>query len=239
MLYVFMYVVNKNDYAEYDAEQSSENTEDDAQEEDDVQEENILVEEKEDLSKTWGIHMTSRKKLDYHRVLLEEDYGWFAGNEQDDGMDEMFSFAYPKGLFYEVDAQKTGEDYYGLFFRGKGNKAFLSFTQEAMDARNTSSEEISSRYEEDKALLSETNTIYHSSSLYVIDGYEEENLEVYKVVRFNENHIYTMTIKTPVPENEDERTLVSYYTEYMYRSCGFSGSTRTPRSYSKYLLGIE
>lgn len=237
-LYVFMYMVSQKEYAEADSMQKLDV--EDWVEQEHTGEQSTEEDPEEKLADRWGIRITSRKKLDYHRVLLEEDYDWFSGKDVEDNMGEKFSFAYPKRLFYEVEAfAGKNEDRYAIAFRGRDNDALLLFSQEPKPEGQTARDAVSARYGEDADTLSNVSTIYRSSALYIVDGFEKEDLEVYKVVRVDGDNIYTMLIKTPVPVSEDEKTLVSYYTEYMYRSCSFSGSTKSPRSYSKFLLGTE
>ena len=95
-------------------------------------------------------------------------------------------------------------------------------------------------YEEDRDTLTEAETLLHLDTVYVLTGFEDDRtMEVYKVVKADEENLYTMVIKTPVPEKEDARTLLSFYTEYLYRSCGFSGSSKEPRSYVEFLRGDD
>lgn len=230
---------------DYDAELTSD-TEDTTQQQNDSSEdadgatEEESLSEGEKLAQEWGLRISSREKMDFHRVLLEEDYRQFDGHAANENLDESFSFAYPKNLYYSVEAEADDvAGRYSVSFRGNDNSALLSYSQQrhGEDEEETPMEEM---YEEDMDALTDAETLLHLDTVYVVTGYEDNgSLEVYKVVKADEDNLYTMVIKTPVPEKEDARTLVSFYTEYLYRSCGFSGSSKEPRSYVEFLRGDE
>lgn len=227
--------------SEYDAQISPDAEEITKQEDDDA---DTLKEEpmneKEQLVQDWGLRISSREKMDFHRVLLEDDYRLFEGNEVDSRLDERFSFVYPKNLYYTVEAEaddKAGK--YRISFKGKDNHALLSYSQEKHEENNDENP-MEDRYEEDLHTLTEAETLLHLDTVYVLTGFEESgNLEIYKVVKLDDENLYTMVIKTPLPEKEDAKTLLSFYTEYLYRSCAFSGSTKKPRSYAQFLRDDE
>ena len=222
----------------FEAEQSSDTEEVTGQEESGdttAQEEQT---EGEKLAQQWGIRISAREKMDLHRVLLEDDFRLFSGHDVDSRLSESFSFAYPKNLYHTVEAE-ADEDAgrYRISFRGKDNSALLSYSQERREEDADSIEEM---YEEDKDTLSDAETLLHLGTVYLVTGFEEDGaLELHKVVKMDEENIYVMIIKTPVPEKADEQSLLSFYTEYLYRSCAFSGSSREPRSYGEFLTGNE
>lgn len=247
LLCFFVSIRGRNLFKEpdYDAELTSD-TEDMTQQQNDSSEdadgttEEEPLSEGEKLAQEWGLRISSREKMDFHRVLLEEDYRQFDGHVANENLDESFSFAYPKNLYYSVEAEANNvAGRYSVSFRGKDNSALLSYSQQrhGEDEEETPMEEM---YEEDMDALTDAETLLHLDTVYVVTGYEDNrSLEVYKVVKVDEDNLYTMVIKTPVPEQEDARTLLSFYTEYLYRSCGFSGSSREPRSYVEFLRGDE
>lgn len=242
LMYVFMYAINKNDYGKTgEKEDRPVNTEQEKNTETAMEKaETDEKTEAEKLAESWGITITARGKQDFRRVLLEEDYGQFSGEEIGERLEEDFSFAYPKNLFYRAEAyadDDRGE--YSVLFTGKGKDASLLYSQRRHSRPGDYRELLEELYQMDKASLKEAETLYHLSSLYVIDGFEGKDTEVYKVVRTDTQNICTMTIKTPVQSEEDVQTMISFYTEYLYRSCGFSGSSRKPRSYAEYLRGVN
>lgn len=194
--------------------------------------------EEELLAQDWGLRITTRSRMDFHRVLLEDDYSHFDGHAADSRLDEKFSFAYPTNLYHTVEAEASEEDgYYSVSFRGRDNGALLLYSQERQEE---SADPLEEMYEEDRDTLTEAETLLHLDTVYVLTGFEDDRtMEVYKVVKADEENLYTMVIKTPVPEKEDARTLLSFYTEYLYRSCGFSGSSKEPRSYVEFLRGDD
>lgn len=239
LLCLFMSIRGKE--SEYDAVVSSDAEEITEQEDsntDELQEEQVS--DSEQLAQDWGLRVSSREKMDFHRVLLEDDYRLFAGNEVDSRLDEKFSFAYPKNLYYSVEAEADdAAGSYRVSFKGKENYALLSYSQEK-HGESDDEKPLEDRYEEDLRTLTESEILLHLDTVYVLTGFEEDgNLEIYKVVKTDDENLYTMVIKTPVPEKEDARTLLSFYTEYLYRSCEFSGSTKEPRSYAQFLRGDE
>ena len=246
LLCFFVSIRGRNPFKEpdYDAELTSD-TEDMTQQRDSSENVDDTTEEEqlsegEKLAQEWGLRISSREKMDFHRVLLEDDYRQFNGHDANENLDESFSFAYPKNLYFSVEAE-ADEDAgkYSVSFRGKDNSALLSYSQERHDEdeEETPMEEM---YREDMESLTDAETLLYLDTVYVVTGYEEnKSLEIYKVVKVDEENLYTMVIKTPVPEKEDARTLLSFYTEYLYRSCGFSGSTKEPRSYVEFLRGDE
>lgn len=231
--------------SDYDAELTSD-TEDITQQQDASSDnaENTTQEEQlskgEKLAQEWGLRISSREKMDFHRVLLEEDYRQFDGSTANENLDDSFSFAYPKNLYCSVEAEADDDaGKYSVFFRGKDNNALLSYSQERHGEEDEEAP-MEEMYEEDMKALTDAETLLHLDTVYVVTGYEEnKSLEVYKVVKADEENLYTMVIKTPVPAEEDARTLLSFYTEYLYRSCGFSGSSKEPRSYVEFLRGDE
>lgn len=242
ILCVFVSIRGKNLFGEtdYDAQLSSDTESMTGQNDNADNTSGDKLSEGEKQAQQWGLRITSREKMDFHRVLLEEDYRFFSGHDADSRLDEKFSFVYPKNLYHTVEAEADeAAGRYSVSFLGKGNNALLSYTQE----KHGESEEgmpMEEMYEEDMGSLTEAETLLHLDTVYVVTGYEDNNsLEVYKVVKADEENLYTMVIKTPVPEKEDARTLLSFYTEYLYRSCGFSGSTKEPRSYVQFLRDDE
>lgn len=241
LLYIFVYMVQKDGNSklglEWLPEEESVSSE--------VTTENHSTEEKEaetdSLAEQWGIRITPKSKLDFHKVLWKDDYRSFSGKDISEKLDELFSFAYPKNLYHKVEVSiDDSQQKYSILFQGKDNGALLLYSQEKQEKGSDFSSVFEKLYRTDITALSEAGTIYHGETVYVIDGFENQGqLEVYKVVKMDVNHIYTMLIKTPVPETEEEKAIVDYYTEYLYRSCGFSGSSKEPRSYSEYLLGIN
>lgn len=229
--------------AEYEPEQTADRDETaGAAGSDDAAPENEEIEptDEERRAEEWGIRITSRARMDFHRVLLEEDYRLFTGSDVNEHLGDSFYFSYPKNLYYAAEAYADDTDErYRVSFRGKDNDALLYYSQEPYD-RSAGDSSIDTMYEEDRRNLTDVDTIHHSMSVYVLTGLENDGTtEVYKVVKAEGDHLYTMLIKTPLPENEDTRTLLSFYTEYLYRSCGFSGSSKEPRSYAEFLLGEE
>lgn len=239
LLCLFMSIREKE--SEYEALVSSD-AEERTEQEDSSREtaEEEAVSDGEQLAQDWGLRISSKGKMDFHRVLLEEDYRIFEGNDVDSRLDEKFSFAYPKNLYYTVEAEADdAAGSYCISFKGKDNDALPAYSQEK-HGENDDEKPLEDMYEEDMQTLTDAEALLHLDTVYVLTGFEKEgSLEVYKVVKADDENLYTMVIKTPVPEKEDARTLLSFYTEYLYRSCGFSGSTKAPRSYAKYLTGDE
>ncbi len=242
LMYIFMYVVNKNDYGKTGAQEDHPaNTEQESITAGHGEKtEKDQKTEAEKLAEKWGIKITSRVKQDFRRVLLEEDYGQFSGKDVSENLKEDFSFAYPENLFYRAEAYEDDDrEAYRVLFTGKGNDASLLYSQEKHSRSGDYRELLEELYQMDKESLQEAETLDHPSSLYVINGFEKDELEVYKVVRMDEENIYTMIVKTPVQSEEDVQSMITFYTEYLYRSCGFSGSSRKPRSYAEYLRGVD
>ena len=99
----------------------------------------------------------------------------------------------------------------------------------------------------DKINTDEHNRYYNLSDILVksdgdtgkivVSGDYDSNQSkvVYDLIKVDDQYVYQMLSIKPYYKDEDERVQYAYVTENEYRTCGFSGSTYTPRSYEEFV----
>jgi len=186
-------------------------------------------------------------EADYRSALDMDDYGYYSSSRI-----PKFSFYYPYHLYNKVlkDTSITdsvfGENEEEISFYADDDSSLI-FT--AVSRTDDASLEEASKYvyEEEKSHIRDVSDISKlkvkdGKGFFIITGWDKENPDnmIYEMARIEKDYIYFM--KTLFPDytgNNEEKNLKSYYTECLYRSCGFSNSTKSPRSYDEYLDEVE
>jgi hypothetical protein len=60
---------------------------------------------------------------------------------------------------------------------------------------------------------------------------------VYSLRKVEKDYVLSMVIMYPEPTDEEDKNMKWYMVDTMYRYCGFSDSTKFPRTYEQYLEG--
>lgn len=192
----------------------------------------------EDLYTKFGIDSSDLE--DYSNNLDPNEYLYY-----NSGIGEFF-FKYPAHLFNSVSLSTDPED--GEFgdniqkvtFEGSDGAVLIYTVQRRYD--NMSVEEYT-----DKINTDEHNRYYNLSDILVksdgdtgrivVSGDYDSNQTkvVYDLIKIDDQYVYQMLSIKPSYKDEDERVQYAYVTETEYRTCGFSGSTYTPRSYEEFV----
>lgn len=170
---------------------------------------------------------------DFSKVTDYQTYETFYGNNA------LFHFSYPSNFFAHsiVSADK--------------NEVTLYMDETATAARfscmeRTDSNSVQQEYEEIYHDLMEA--IYEAEKIlakpnagdgarFIITGYTDASCtdSVYRLVYITEQYVMDMSITCSPYSSFEEEAQRSYMVDCMYRMCGFSGSSRQPRSYQEFL----
>lgn len=180
---------------------------------------------------------------DYKNVLNFSDFGYY---ESENGID-LFSFYYPKNLYNNVrkDTSITdgnyGENEETILFDGDdGSSLQYIVTNRTDDAELKEAAEYVYNYEEgslDEATDISPLKFDEERGFFIITGREASDNDklVYDMLRIDDTHVYQMKVVFPDYENDEDKDRKGYYAECLYRSCGFSNSSKDVRSYEEYL----
>lgn len=187
------------------------------------------TEQHSEEEKTYDEPMTE----DFSRVTDYQTYETFYGNNA------LFHFSYPSNFFAHsiVSADK--------------NEVTLYMDETATAARfscmeRTDSNSVQQEYEamyhdlmqaiyEGKKILAKPNA--GDGARFIITGYTDASCtdSVYRLVYITEQYVMDMSITCSPYSSFEEEAQRSYMVDCMYRMCGFSGSSRQPRSYQEFL----
>lgn len=187
----------------------------------------------------------SDTKEDYSKVTDFSDYSYYSSDDV-----KGFSFYYPQDLFNKVVKDTSsynssyGDNIERIEFTGsKGSDLLFTVMSREDDLNLKKGTEVV--LEEEKKLLKDVSEIFpvkvdKEKGFFIITGKDEENdVLVYEMVRVEDKYVYEMRTSFSDFEDDDDKDWKSYYTECLYRSCGFSNSSKEPRSYSDYLKDKE
>lgn len=209
--------------------------------------EDAVAQNSEEVNSNEEFDIDSNTEADYRNVLDPDDFGYYSSRSI-----PMFSFYYPYHLYNRVlkDTSITdsslGENEEEISFFADDNSSLI-FT--AISRTDDASLDEASKYvyEEEKAHIKDVSDIWalkvsDGKGFFIITGWDKENTDnmIYEMVRVEKDYIYIM--KTLFPDftgNQEEKNQKSYFTECLYRTCGFSNSSKSPRSYEEYLDEVE
>ncbi|MBO5551855.1 MAG: zinc ribbon domain-containing protein [Lachnospiraceae bacterium] len=159
----------------------------------------------------------------------------------------LFEFYYPLNLYNTVLKDTSisdsvyGENEEDIQFSGsEGSSLRYTVTSRIDDASLEEAAKYVYSYESDS--IDEVSDIYplkvdDDKGFFIITGRDksDDKVLVYDMVRVEDSHIYQMLVTFPEFKDEEDEDRKSYYTECLYRSCGFSNSSKEVRSYEEYL----
>lgn len=196
----------------------------------------------------------------YDHAAVLAQFGISAGNVEDysnclnpksyrhyDSEIEGFSFAYPANLFNDVRVDDTAEPRdYGDHIRtvtlygSKGTE--YSYSVYRRTDNRTLEDAVKKVHQYEYSRFYDMEDILVASSKekggrVITFGQTDKDGDylVYDLVMITDEYLYQMVIIKPDYKNDEERLEYEYVTENAYRMCGFSGSTKQPRSYAEYL----
>lgn len=172
----------------------------------------------------------------YQAVIYDYEYGRY------DSGKGRFSFTYPRYLYSSVvkeDGSMNGMDFEDVTFtRSDGSWLYYS-TREYSGV--SVEEEMDYLYRNLADTLVEIEEIIprkidEGDGIFILTGREKENYDnlVYLLVRVGPGRLYEMEIVFPDYESDEDKEWKGFYAEYLYRSCGFTNSSRPVRTFDEY-----
>ena len=173
----------------------------------------------------------------YQAVIYDYEYGRY-----DSGI-PMFNFLYPRFLYSEVNKEEgtagNNEFINVLFTRSDGSLLeyyTIEYEGESVSYRTES------LYRTEKQYLVESTDIIppkisDGDGIFIITGRQKENYNnlVYLLMRITAGRYYEMRIVFPDYESTEDEDWKSFYAEYLYRSVGFTNSSKAPRTFEEYM----
>ncbi len=161
-----------------------------------------------------------------------------------------FAFSYPTSLYYDVSVNTDSFDNnYGT------NIESVTFTGTNMSGlvysvtRRNDSKSLKDAL--DYAVETEKDTIYDASPIlnsvkddsarYITSGYTDYSHDgiVYLLTTITDDYVYQMRVIMPNYTDSTDKSEKGYYTECLYRLCGFSASKKSCRDFSDYVTGED
>lgn len=163
----------------------------------------------------------------------------------------LFSFSYPLDVYgyaeinLSENAGQYGENLQQITFQGSSGGTLCY--QISSRTERSSLEELTAY-----VYASETETIQNLENIwgpnvqngrgfFIVAGVDpmHTEMQIYDMIRITNQYVYQMKVEFMKGRNAEEELRNGYYLEYLYRSCGFSNTTKSLRSYADYLGGIE
>ncbi len=236
-------IPEEEEKAEEEPAPEEEEEEAEEEEEQEEEEEEEPEEEEEDDAE---FKINSSVKEDYS--LVAHDGRFDAYSDPDI---EAFSFNYPLDLFCQVECNT--EDFsndYGTHiksveFTGSEGSTLL---YRAYKRNDTAGMKDAADYVFGQELkgLSDIDIVSgvqasDSNAFFILSGrdIENEDTRVYDMIRLTGEYVLQMRVTFPDYKDDDDKAEKDYYTECLYRSCGFTNSADKARSYEDYKDGVE
>jgi len=172
---------------------------------------------------------------DYDNALDPSEYEYY-----DSGIDD-FNFYYSPDIYnYASKTEKNVDTDYGLelqdvCFKGS-NGSVLEYTIYLRDDGMSYSEAISVLYNYEKYQYNDPSEIlkknYGDYGRVIITG-RKNGYSTYDLITVTDKYLMKMIVT--YPDNGIDLEQKTYVVECYYRMCGFSGSTKSYRSYRDYL----
>lgn len=178
---------------------------------------------------------------DYYSILDPNTYDFYNSGITD------FNFFYPSDFFNHVSRDTSNsESMYGnnietISFEGSDGSKLVFSLYERTD--NMSLEEATNYYYS----IAESSFVEPSKiKSDVSDGHGKniiagliedggQRYRLYDMTKIESNYVLKMLALSKEYTSEEDRLLHAYVIENYYRMCGFSDSTKRPRSYEEYL----
>lgn len=223
----------QNAGAKDEEDQSEKDTGEDMEEE---TEEPTEAPEEEEIEYLDGVDAAN--VADFNNNLSTDSYIRMSGE------DSTLSFAYPKDFF----CSNTEEENDYTFYSGDG-LVMLRYWKEEVgnDGKSVLTSEFSSKKSQLNTSGTDDNGVERFSGIamdwsdkeiphYVLGGRYTTDLNkgYYSVASLRGGAIYHMEFEYPVDYNNGFANPVNYMIDCLYRYCGFSGSSKAPRSYQEF-----
>ncbi len=194
----------------------------------------------EDLQK-FGIDDSA---VEDYEVALDPD----AYQQYDSGISD-FSFYYPAGLYNDVaydgepEENSYGTNVESVSFKASGGSGLVFAISKRTD--NLSMEEITDYiYEKEAASIVDSQKLLLAAEedygRVIVTGYTlDKSKLVYDMVKAEPDYVLCMKVIFTQYAGEEDQLQKGYVTECIYRLCGFSGSSKMPRSYQEYKEGQQ
>lgn len=182
--------------------------------------------------------LDGKESADYSAATYDNEWGYKTTD------DRMFYFAYPLSIYSSVkeyDAEFDGHLQREVIFE-RSDGSSLKYHMSEYEGGQIE-HEMDYVYNNFCFSLKEPSDIIspkltdQGDGLFIITGRSDQDYNnlVYLVTRVTRNRVYEMIVTFPDFENDDDKAWKSYYTEYLYRSCGFSNSSKSVRSFTEYM----
>ena len=206
---------------------------------------NVVIKEDAEESKIradlqkFGIDSSSTE--DYGAVLDPDTYQYYDSGIRD------FSFYYPAELYNDVVYnEEPAENAYGtnvesICFKASGGSELIFTISKRKD--DLSLEQITNHiYENESASMIDAAKLVLSAEAdygrVIMTGYTiDKSKLIYDMVKAESDYVLHMKVIFPQYTGEEDQLQKGYVTECIYRLCGFSGSSKMPRSYQEYKKG--
>ena len=178
----------------------------------------------------------------YYNIVDTDTYKYYESSEN-----SRFNFWYPIGLYNKVYKDTSisdtnyGQNIEVVNFTGSAGSTAKFSLIERVDG-DSLDDMATYVYNQEFSGLDDPGDIYplktdDEKGFFIVTGHSPDNYSdlAYDMVRVDDSYVYQMYIVFPDFEDDTDKNLKSYFTECLYRTCGFSNSSRDVRSYSDYL----
>ena len=202
----------------------------------------VTLKEHSSDSSNEDFELDDSTEMNYYNAINRDDYRLYKSDDID-----KFSFYYPLHMYNKVYKDTSVSDTsYGQnveivdFLASEGSELKYVAT-ERMDSESLS-DFSSFVYNSESLAIKNTNDIYplkvdDEKGFFIITGCDPDDSSklIYDMVCINDDYMYQMYVIFPEFADEDDKSIKSYYTECLYRTCGFTNSSKDVRSYEEFI----
>ena len=157
-----------------------------------------------------------------------------------------FSFAYPASIFNSmVEDTSRSEGCYGTIIKtvsfSGSDGSYVNFTLSQRNDSRSIAEMTQYVSDFEKGFFFSpvdiVNTSMDDRGKVIFSGFVDSSMSstVYNLTQIENNYVLQMKLYYPTPHSQDDIDHINYYIDTMYRMCGFSGSSNSPRSYTEFV----
>lgn len=191
----------------------------------------------EDSNEEFGI--TPGIEANYKRNLNPEEYRYYHGASDE------FSFYYPADLYENVTVNETpnkniyGENVQAVNFTASDGSELIFSLSKRTDNLGIA-EATSQIYEAECGYIHDSEVIVNRMKddygKIVLTGWADAAYDrtVYDMIKVEGEYVMQMKVVIPTYIDREDELQKGYFTECMYRMCGFSDAEDSYRSYSEY-----
>lgn len=179
---------------------------------------------------------------DYSKNLDFEEYSFYQSKQN-----REFKFYYPSNLYNQVEFNKDVKgNSYGtileeILFTGSDKQSEVNYQLIKRETGRTRVEDTQLLYDGyQQSIIGFQKVIFHDGAderpgRMIVIGYDQTVMN-YILVQVTDESIMKMEITFPTDGNKETEDFwqKEYVVECMYRSCGFSGSSKTPQTYQQF-----